>query len=280
MRTQHFLLLSFLLYFACPAISADYFPVQVGNWWRFQFVSDPSLSEKGGLVFAMPRDSMLENGERCTAWYWGDGDAPVNDGSVTFLLNSGNDILIIDGDSIPRFMQHDFPEFSANDTLWRHKGDAKVYRIGSFDTKAGSFRNCVAIEEISSRTRYIFAPDIGLAAIDMYCNETRSRVCFMSLEACNVGGISVRAYTAQTMSVVPSLAKSVSIDARAGKLLLPGKEAARILVYGVDGRLVDQLTSRDEYVDISRFLNSPTGALLFRIIMRNAVITKKLTVLH
>jgi len=280
MRTQRLLLLSFLLYFACPAISADYFPVQVGNWWRFQFVSDPSLSEKGGLVFAMPRDSVLENGARCVAWHWGNGDSAVNDGSGAFLISSGNDIFIVDGDSTPRFMQHDFPELATSDCIWRHNGQAKIYRIGRFEARAGTFQNCVAIEDAQSQSRYIFAPDIGFIAVDAYDQQSHALICFMSVDAYNVGGISVRAYTAQTMSVIPPLAKSVSIDARAGKLLLPGKEAAQILVYGMDGRLVGQLTSRDEYVDISRFLNSPTGALLFRIITRNAVITKKLTVLH
>ena len=274
------LLIPLLMFISVRA--ADYFPMKAGNWWKYTLGKQFLSIDSGYMLFSMRKGTILSDGKNIMEW---NINFPENDGATWYLADSGNAIFnydTADYKNRTKIMQHEFPELQTRDTVPKCGGSAKAYKLASYTTNAGTFRSCIAIS--SDQGRYIFAPDIGVVALEMTENDSTGKAPFvyllLSLNAYNVGGLSKSAYSSEDFRIAPS-APALNINGRTGTIALSRPEPMRVFVYNADGKLLGQMASSEtEYVDISSFLHSSTGMLLIRILMHNTAFTRKLSLLH
>ncbi len=141
-----------------PALSADYFPLQVGNMWTFKSSSDSSVqvyeitdTKVFGEHVYFERVRTFSDGTKDTIYF------RIAENNIVLIYYEGSDYIFIDFDK-------------PLEEEWNSYGDFYGYikqRNISVQVEAGSFNNVIevfmnhrSVSDVSEFNRY--APEVGL----------------------------------------------------------------------------------------------------------------------
>jgi|GEM_PF-1757040 hypothetical protein len=150
-----------LLFIPLAARSADYFPLDVGNYWDYRITRDSAVTPSMRLEFfcdtCIGSDTILSSGYI----------NPLPAGSDTirgYLLKRGNDVFTCDS-MLPISGYYKLAEHhpAAGDTWSDRMGrSCRLVYWGNVTVPAGTFDSCFAVVEEKDSLTQIYAPDVGI----------------------------------------------------------------------------------------------------------------------